>query len=378
MSDIVAADQLKAIVQRVERIESDIADRNADKSEIYKEARANGFDVKIIKKVVSKRKMDQHEREEQDNVFDLYWNAVHGLNLVHAHARENIEEFPASNGSPSVPPLADNARDEESVAGEAVGIASVSPTISPETAEETVGGFPVAAAPTNAEETGENDNVNVVTGGESAEMERSTKSSFAARSGEAENVREAIPAGPEDGNVTHAGAGESPATDQREAAEQAGGEHEVDTGSALRAVPTSNTGEGADSALPALEYTPKMGVKRWHLAHHFPSLSKAEADLLEEDIAANGVHTPIIRQGDVILDGWERYNHSRKYGRAYPVIEYSGNDALLDVIELQRAARNFTPAQERKSAADLAKAVPDRAEAIMAAFGLAEVTEAAE
>jgi uncharacterized protein (UPF0335 family) len=427
MSDIVAADQLKAIVQRVERIESDIADRNADKSEIYKEARAIGFDVKIIKKVVSKRKLDQHEREEQDNVFDLYWNAVHGMNLVHAHARENIEEFPASNGSPSVPPLANNARDEESVAGEAVGIASVSPTISPETASEfhakassdngateqdiegtadsvtgdasrpsRRGDTPAFYSPgTAAGETGmvlwtgkeRPMSIGLHTDGDQEarfetdslhqdkQMDRATEGSFETGSEAAEKGREAIPAGPEGVDLNHAGAGESPATDQP----LIGGDHEV-TGIAERDrdIPTSNTGEGADSALPALEYTPKMGVKRWHLAHFFPSLSKAEADLLEKDIAANGVHTPIIRQGDVILDGWERYNHSRKYGRAYPVIEYSGNDALLDVIELQRAARNFTPAQERKIAADLAKAVPDRAEAIMAAFGLAEVLEAAQ
>lgn len=87
----VAADQLKTIVQRVERLEGEIADLNADKSEIYKEARANGFDVKIIKKVVSKRKLDSHEREEQDNVFELYWDAVHGSGLVHTRTRENIE-----------------------------------------------------------------------------------------------------------------------------------------------------------------------------------------------------------------------------------------------------------------------------------------------
>jgi uncharacterized protein (UPF0335 family) len=93
-----AADQLKAIVQRVERLETEIKDLNDDKSEIFKEARANGFDVKAIKKVVQKRKLDDHVREEQDLVFDTYWDAIHGTNLVHAHARENIEEFDAETG----------------------------------------------------------------------------------------------------------------------------------------------------------------------------------------------------------------------------------------------------------------------------------------
>lgn len=94
----VAQDQLKSIVQRVERLELEIADLNADKSEIYKEARSFGFDVKAIKKVVSQRKLDTNKREEQDFVFETYWNAVHGLELVHAHARENIEEFDAETG----------------------------------------------------------------------------------------------------------------------------------------------------------------------------------------------------------------------------------------------------------------------------------------
>lgn len=60
----LASDQLRAIVERVERLELEIKDLNADKSDIYKEARANGFDVKAIKQVVSKRKLDSADREE--------------------------------------------------------------------------------------------------------------------------------------------------------------------------------------------------------------------------------------------------------------------------------------------------------------------------
>lgn len=111
----LARDQLKAIVERVERLELEIKDLNADKSDIYKEARANGFDVKAIKQVVSQRKLDTNEREEADLVFETYWNAVHGINPVHAHARENIEEFDRETG-------------EFLEDGEAVGVASDLPT----------------------------------------------------------------------------------------------------------------------------------------------------------------------------------------------------------------------------------------------------------
>lgn len=92
----VANDQLKAIVERVERVESEIKDLNADKSDIYKEARSSGFDVKAIKQVVAQRKLDSSERDERDAVFNLYWDSVHGL--VNAHARENIEQSDPETG----------------------------------------------------------------------------------------------------------------------------------------------------------------------------------------------------------------------------------------------------------------------------------------
>ncbi len=94
----IARLQLKTIVERVERLEAEIADLNADKSDIYKDARGNGFDVKAIKKVVSRRKLDDNKRVEEDVVFETYWDAVHGTGIVHAHARENIEEFDPITG----------------------------------------------------------------------------------------------------------------------------------------------------------------------------------------------------------------------------------------------------------------------------------------
>lgn len=103
MSDAhgVARDQLRSFVERVERIESEIKDLNDDKSDVYGEARSMGFDVKVLKKVVAKRKMDSAKRDEEDAIFDMYWHALHGSDLVHARTRENIEEFPASDGSPA-------------------------------------------------------------------------------------------------------------------------------------------------------------------------------------------------------------------------------------------------------------------------------------
>lgn len=86
MSDVhgIARDQLRSFVERVERIEAEIKELNADKSGVYGEAKAFGFDVKILKKVVAKRRIDSAKRDEEDAVFDMYWDAIHGSGLVHA------------------------------------------------------------------------------------------------------------------------------------------------------------------------------------------------------------------------------------------------------------------------------------------------------
>jgi uncharacterized protein (UPF0335 family) len=68
--------RLKSFVERIEQIESEIKDRNEDKSEIYKEAKGNGYDVAILKKVVSLRRMDASKRREMEEILDLYLSAL--------------------------------------------------------------------------------------------------------------------------------------------------------------------------------------------------------------------------------------------------------------------------------------------------------------
>ena len=75
-SEHVAADELKKYVERIERMEEKIRERNADKSEIYSEAKARGFDVKIMKQVVALRRKDPAERRENETVLVLYLNAL--------------------------------------------------------------------------------------------------------------------------------------------------------------------------------------------------------------------------------------------------------------------------------------------------------------
>jgi uncharacterized protein (UPF0335 family) len=88
--DSVAQDQLQAYVRRIESLEDEITALNGDKSEIYKEAKGNGFDTKVLRKVIADRRKDATERNEFDAVYQLYWDAIHGV--VRAHV-ENVEEF---------------------------------------------------------------------------------------------------------------------------------------------------------------------------------------------------------------------------------------------------------------------------------------------
>ena len=74
-----AQTQLKTIVERIERLEEDKAAVSADLKEVYLEAKGNGFDVKILRKIVRLRKQDKAKRQEEDALLDLYLSAIGGL-----------------------------------------------------------------------------------------------------------------------------------------------------------------------------------------------------------------------------------------------------------------------------------------------------------
>jgi len=72
----VAADQLRAYIERIEKLEEEKAALQADIKEVYDEAKANGFDTKIMRQVVRLRKMDENDRQEQEHMLDLYKRAL--------------------------------------------------------------------------------------------------------------------------------------------------------------------------------------------------------------------------------------------------------------------------------------------------------------
>lgn len=117
-SDSVAHDQIRAFVERVERLDEELKAINDDKKEIFAEAKGNGFDVKALKIVIQKRRQDVSERMELEAVVSLYEAAL-GMTTMgddeddepapRARAREERITSTTQNTSNSGPDSAENS-----------------------------------------------------------------------------------------------------------------------------------------------------------------------------------------------------------------------------------------------------------------------------
>jgi uncharacterized protein (UPF0335 family) len=73
-------DQLKAIVERIERLEEEKKATSDDIRDVYAEAKGTGFDPKALRSIVRMRKLDSDERREQQEVLETYMHALGMLN----------------------------------------------------------------------------------------------------------------------------------------------------------------------------------------------------------------------------------------------------------------------------------------------------------
>ena len=67
---------LKAFIERIERLEEEKRALAEDIKDVYAEAKGNGFDVKVLRKVVRIRKQDRAKRLEEEAILDLYLSAI--------------------------------------------------------------------------------------------------------------------------------------------------------------------------------------------------------------------------------------------------------------------------------------------------------------
>ena len=75
-SQTVAAGQLRAFIERIERLEEEKKTIADDIKEVYAEMKGTGFDTKAVRTIVRLRKKDQAERQEEESILDLYKAAL--------------------------------------------------------------------------------------------------------------------------------------------------------------------------------------------------------------------------------------------------------------------------------------------------------------
>jgi uncharacterized protein (UPF0335 family) len=71
-----AQGRLRSIIERIERLEEDKAAVLADIKEVFLEAKGEGYDAKVLRKVVAIRKKDKAKRQEEEAILDLYLSAI--------------------------------------------------------------------------------------------------------------------------------------------------------------------------------------------------------------------------------------------------------------------------------------------------------------
>jgi len=72
----IAGEQLKSLIERIERLEDEKRALGEDIKEVYAEAKGTGFEPKIMRQLIKIRKMDKDEHDEQESLLDLYKRAL--------------------------------------------------------------------------------------------------------------------------------------------------------------------------------------------------------------------------------------------------------------------------------------------------------------
>ena len=77
MSDItIPGGKIRSFVERIENLDAELQELNGQKKEVFLEAKAEGFDVRILKEIIKLRKQDKGQRDERETLLDLYMRAM--------------------------------------------------------------------------------------------------------------------------------------------------------------------------------------------------------------------------------------------------------------------------------------------------------------
>lgn len=98
----LVGDRLRSFIERIERLNEEGGQINRDKAEVFQEAKSSGFDTRVMKKLIRERAMDSQDREEQDQLLNLYRNAIASRRPSRG-ATEGAAGIPLSSAAPSNP-----------------------------------------------------------------------------------------------------------------------------------------------------------------------------------------------------------------------------------------------------------------------------------
>ena len=76
MSDVIGAEQLRLLIERIERLEEEKKGISDDIKDVYAEAKSTGYDTKTMRKIVALRRLEAHVRQEADALLETYRNAL--------------------------------------------------------------------------------------------------------------------------------------------------------------------------------------------------------------------------------------------------------------------------------------------------------------
>ncbi|MEZ0497216.1 DUF2312 domain-containing protein [Sphingomonas sp. IW22] len=76
MSDNISAEQLRLLIERIERLEEEKKGISDDIKDVYAEAKSTGFDVKTMKSIIRLRRMEKHHRDEAEMLLETYKQAL--------------------------------------------------------------------------------------------------------------------------------------------------------------------------------------------------------------------------------------------------------------------------------------------------------------
>jgi uncharacterized protein (UPF0335 family) len=375
VEDSVAQDQLRAFIERIERMEEEKAAIAADIKEIYAEAKGNGFDTKILRKIVTIRKQDANERMEQEALLDLYMGALGmGGDVSSAYSENRRNSIADEIDEDLLTTVAETAKTPEGRKAlmDAVAAHKNGSKLSQLRADPALAIVEAAkiTPKTQPSQPADSDLTSVAPPeGQVAPLQPETankhEASSASDHGQASAQKETASDEEESNSEPvrrHA------STDSRD------GALANDTSTTQRengVSPSTLQPKYAEKGIVVWEHTPPEPVRRHPYSAAFGDLGQ-DMVVIDDDIAG-AKSDPIVRIGNEILDGWARYNVARGMiggsgmSTEYPVMQYAGTDPLLDYIRLNVAGRVLSPKDKQTVAQRLISIEPKRKAEILKA-----------